>query len=287
MTESTPAVETMDNDQQNPEAAQTPAPEAQPAPDAQVPQPPQVDDAQLKKALESLLFITDRPLTLEKLCKALGISIKKTEKVRGMIGELRADMEQRGSAVQVIEVADGFQMSTRPDYAPWVRKIFAERMTMRLSTAAHETLSIIAYKQPLTRAEIESIRGVEVIAALETLVEKRLIEVVGRKETVGRPLMYGTTHEFLRHFGLRSLEDLPPLDQFAPAEPTPGITDEAASEAAQPESNSGEAAEPQTTEAAWTEAVPSEAVVAESSEPSESVSEEPKPEEPPKNSIWD
>ena len=103
----------------------------------------------------------------------------------------------------------------------YLRKLFADRATMRLSTAAQETLSIVAYKQPLTRAEIEEIRGVEVIAALETLLEKRLLKVVGRKETVGRPLMYGTPLDFLRHFGLRSLEDLPPIDSFTPADQVP------------------------------------------------------------------
>ena len=87
-------------------------------------------------------------------------------------------------------------------------------MTLKLSRAAHETISIIAYRQPLTRAEIETIRGVDVIAALETLLEKRLIRVAGRKETVGRPLMYETTPEFLRHFGLKDLADLPPIDHF-------------------------------------------------------------------------
>lgn len=115
-------------------------------------------------------------------------------------------------------VAEGWQMATRPDLAPYVRKLFADRATMRLSVAAQETLSIVAYRQPLTRAEIEEIRGVEVIAALETLLEKRLLKVVGRKETVGRPLLYGTTPEFLRHYGLRSLEDMPPIDSFAPAD---------------------------------------------------------------------
>jgi segregation and condensation protein B len=97
-------------------------------------------------------------------------------------------------------------------------------MTMRLSTAALETLSIIAYKQPLTRAEIEEIRGVEVIAALETLLEKGLVRVVGRKETVGRPLLYGTTPEFLRQFGLRSISDLPPLDAFQPPPAPPSAS---------------------------------------------------------------
>ncbi|TBR25032.1 SMC-Scp complex subunit ScpB, partial [bacterium] len=116
--------------------------------------------------------------------------------------------------------ADGFQMATKPEYAPYVRNLYKERMTMRLSTAALETLAIIGYRQPLTRAEIEEIRGVEVIAALETLLEKALVKVVGRRETVGRPLLYGTTPEFLRHFGLRSIGDLPPIDSFTPAEPT-------------------------------------------------------------------
>ncbi len=125
-------------------------------------------------------------------------------------------------------------MATRPELAPYVRKLFADRATMRLSTAAQETLSIISYKQLLTRAEIEEIRGVEVIAALETLLEKRLLKVVGRKETVGRPLMYGTTSEFLRHFGLRSLEDLPPFERFEPAEDVSSLSAAPADAAAAP-----------------------------------------------------
>ena len=190
--------------------------------------PPFTENDHLKKALESLLFITDHPLSLAQLCKIVGVREKESQKVKDAIAALKQELDDKQSAVQVIEVADGFQMGTRPAYAPYVRKLFSERMTMRLSTAAHETLSIIAYKQPLTRAEIEQIRGVEVIAALETLLEKRLIKVVGRKETVGRPLMYGTTTDFLRHFGLRGLEDLPPLDDFAVSSETGGF-DETAS----------------------------------------------------------
>jgi segregation and condensation protein B len=191
-------------------------------------QKPQVSDEDLKKTLECLLFITDRPLPTRELTKACGLSVKESHRVGALLGQIRDDLEQRGAPYQAIEVADGWQMATRTGYAPYVRKIFSERMTLKLSTAAHETLAIVAYKQPITRAEIEDVRGVEVIAALETLLEKRLIKVVGRKETVGRPLMYGTTVEFLRHFGLRSLEDMPPLDTFTPkqeitaASETPG-----------------------------------------------------------------
>lgn len=173
----------------------------------------------LKRALEGLLFITDRPLSAVELGRLVGV--RDQERIASVVEELRAEVEARGGGCRLMAVAEGWQMATSPDLAPFVRKLFSDRATMRLSTAAQETLSIIAYKQPLTRAEIEEIRGVEVIAALETLLEKRLVKVVGRKETVGRPLMYGTTLEFLRHFGLRSLEDLPPIDTFAPAEQVP------------------------------------------------------------------
>ena len=204
-----------------------------------------VENDALKKALESLLFITNQPLSLDKLCKIVGI--KDPPRLQALIAELRQELDEKGSAVQILEVADGFQMATRAQYAPFVKKLFTEKMTMRLSTAAHETLSIIAYKQPLTRAEIEQIRGVEVIAALETLLEKGLIKVVGRRETVGRPLMYGTTPDFLRHFGLRSLDDLPPLDQFKPSEETaPAVSSEplVTSSATADETHAQSAAEP-------------------------------------------
>ena len=180
---------------------------------------PANDDDLLRRALEGLLFITDRPLSAAELGKLVGV--RDQDKIIGTVEELRRDLEAKNAGYRLIAVAEGWQMSTRPELAPYMRKLFADRATMRLSTAAQETLSIIAYRQPLTRAEIEEIRGVEVIAALETLLEKGLTKVVGRRETVGRPLMYGTTSEFLRHFGLRSLEDLPPLDNFAPAEDVP------------------------------------------------------------------
>jgi segregation and condensation protein B len=175
-----------------------------------------MENADLKKAIETLLFITDQPLSTARISQALGEKSK--EKVAGLVAEVQREYDERQAALQVVEIAEGFQLATRPAYAPYIRGLYKERMTMRLSRPALETLSIIAYKQPLTRAEIEEIRGVEVIAALETLLEKGLTRVVGRKETVGRPLLYGTTVEFLRHFGLRSLRDLPPIDAYNPAE---------------------------------------------------------------------
>jgi len=177
-----------------------------------------MENTELKQAIETLLFITDQPIGVSRMCQAVGV--KDRDRVTALIGELRQEYETRGGGIQVIEIAEGFQMATRPGFAAFIRNLYKDKMTMRLSTAALETLSIIAYKQPLTRAEIEQIRGVEVIAALETLLEKALVRVVGRKETVGRPLLYGTTPDFLRHFGLRSIRDLPPIEEFQPpAEP--------------------------------------------------------------------
>ena len=192
-------------------AAEAPVPTSGPT--------PATDPAFLKRILEALLFITDLPLSAGELCKLVGM--RDQDKIVAAVEGLRAELEDRNLGYRLIAVAEGWQMATRPELAPYMRKLFSDRATMRLSTAAQETLSIISYKQPLTRAEVEEIRGVEVIAALETLLEKRLIKVVGRQETVGRPLMYGTTMEFLRHFGLRSLEDLPPIDSFSPADAVP------------------------------------------------------------------
>ncbi|MDX6770208.1 MAG: SMC-Scp complex subunit ScpB [Elusimicrobiota bacterium] len=177
---------------------------------------PATDERLLRRALEGLLFITDRPLSAGELGRLVGV--RDQERIAEAVEGLRRELEERDGGYRLMAVAEGWQMATRPELAPFVRKLFADRATMRLSTAAQETLSIVAYRQPLTRAEIESIRGVEVIAALETLLEKRLLKVVGRKETVGRPLLYGTTPEFLRHYGLRSLEDMPPIDSFSPAD---------------------------------------------------------------------
>ncbi|MBI4051514.1 MAG: SMC-Scp complex subunit ScpB [Elusimicrobia bacterium] len=174
---------------------------------------------QIKSVLETMFFITDRPIPLQKLVQLMELQ---EAELRESIQELRSEMESRGSALQILEIGGGFQFGTRSEYASWIRKLYGERLTVKLSQPTLETLSIIAYKQPITRAEIEEIRGVEVIASLETLLERRLIRVTGRKETVGRPLLYGTTMEFLRHFGFNSVEELPNIDSFI-SENTAGV----------------------------------------------------------------
>ena len=171
-----------------------------------------MEDTELKKVLETLLFITDAPLPVSRIAQLC--EIKNKERLEGALLELRKSYDEEGRTLQVMQVAGGWQLATRPEYGLWVRKLYQNKMTVRLTQAALETLCIIAYKQPLTRAEIEAIRGVEVIGPLETLTQRRLITVVGRRESIGRPILYGTTSEFLRQFGLNSLDDLPKLESF-------------------------------------------------------------------------
>ena len=173
--------------------------------------PLQTDD--LKKIIETLLFITDRPVKPARLADVIdGTNAKQ---VREIIQTLQDEYIQQGRAVQIIEVGGGFQMATKPEYGRWVRKLYNEKMTTKLSNAALETLAIVAYKQPITRAEMEAIRGVDVAGPLERLLERSLVRVVGKKDTVGRPMVYGTTDEFLRMFGLNKLAELPDLQVFA------------------------------------------------------------------------
>lgn len=172
-----------------------------------------VPTSEFKQIVETLLFITDRPLKPSRIADVIdGVDARR---VREMILEIQDDYLRRNSAIQVVEVGGGFQMSTKPEYGRWVRRLYNEKMTTKLSNAALETLAIIAYKQPITRAEMEAIRGVDVAGPLERLLERSLVRVVGKKDTVGRPLVYGTTDEFLRMFGLNKVSDLPDLQVFA------------------------------------------------------------------------
>lgn len=190
------------------EAAATDAPESTPD---NTPQLLQTDD--LKKIVETLLFITDRPVKPGRLADVIdGTNVKQ---VREVIQTLQDEFSAQGRAVQIVEIGGGFQMATKPECGRWVRKLYNEKMTTKLSNAALETLAIIAYKQPITRAEMEAIRGVDVAGPLERLLERSLVRVVGKKDTVGRPMVYGTTDEFLRMFGLNKLAELPDLQVFA------------------------------------------------------------------------
>jgi segregation and condensation protein B len=179
---------------------------------------PPPDDAQmagteeLKPILEALLFVSHEPVTLERLTAALGM-VPKAD-VRQALAELKAEYEKAERGVQVSEIAGGFQLTTRPEYAPWIKSLGKSKVAPKLSRSGLESLAIIAYRQPIVRAEIEAIRGVETSGVLRTLLERKLVRIVGRKDVPGRPIMYGTTKYFLQHFGLSDLGELPPLREF-------------------------------------------------------------------------
>jgi segregation and condensation protein B len=167
---------------------------------------------ELKPVIEALLFVADEPLPFKQLCKILGDVPE--EDVTWALSELVADYERRGSGLEAREIAGGWRISTRPQYHEFIRKYLKSRPSARLSLPALETLAVIAYKQPITIPEILEIRGVTSSSAVKTLLEKRLIATKGRKETVGRPMMYGTSKEFLIQFGLKDLSELPSIEDF-------------------------------------------------------------------------
>jgi segregation and condensation protein B len=169
----------------------------------------------LKPVIEALIFASPEPVTLKTLYKLLDNEPK--EDVQAALAAVRADYDRPGG-LQIVEVAGGYQITTRPDLHEWVRKLFHERTTQKLSVQALETLAVIAYKQPVTAPEIAEIRGVSSsTGVLATLIERKLVKTVGRKQVVGRPFMYGTTREFLERFGLNDLSDLPKVDDLSEA----------------------------------------------------------------------
>jgi segregation and condensation protein B len=174
-----------------------------------------VDEERLRAVLESLLFAAGEPVSLARLAAVLEPVTK--EAIRAALAELKAGFYREGRGVMLDEVAGGYQLRTPKEHALYVRKLLAARPP-RLSRPMMETLAIIAYRQPITRPEIEQLRGVDSGAVLETLTERRLIKIAGRKEAPGRPLMYATTAEFLQTFGLRDLDALPDLSELREVE---------------------------------------------------------------------
>jgi segregation and condensation protein B len=169
----------------------------------------------LKPIVEALIFASPEPLTPKALYRLLDGEPK--EDVDAALAALRADYDRPGG-LQIVEIAGGFQIVTRTELHEWVRKLFHERTTQKLSVQALETLAVIAYKQPITAPEIAEIRGVSSSGGvLSTLVERKLIKTVGRKQVVGRPFMYATTREFLERFGLNDISDLPKVDELSDA----------------------------------------------------------------------
>jgi segregation and condensation protein B len=165
-----------------------------------------------ERVVEAILFAADEPLTPAKIVSILGTG--SAREVRKIIQTLNDDYTKAGHAYRVEEIAGGYQMLTLPEYNTWLRRLRQSRQESKLSPAAMETLAIIAYKQPVVRAEIEAIRGVSIGEVLNRLRELGLVKIVGRAEDVGRPMLYGTTKHFLELFGLASLEDLPAIEEL-------------------------------------------------------------------------
>jgi len=171
------------------------------------------DNNTTKAVIEALLFVSEKPLAIEQIRKVLD-SLGPDE-TRLIIGELAQDYEQANRGIRIAEIAGGFQMITPPALAPFLKKLYKEKRQEKLSRPALETLAIIAYKQPVTKTEIESLRNVNVDGVMSSLLDKELIRVTGRKKVPGRPYVFGTTREFLECFGLKSLDELPKKEEFA------------------------------------------------------------------------
>jgi len=164
--------------------------------------------ADLKSIVESLLFISDAPLTLERLCAILE-EYEATD-VKAAVAGLRDDYADNGRGIRLAEVAGGYQLRSRPENADYIRRLVREK-GFKFSRSALETMAVIAYRQPITRAEVEYLRGVDTGGVLKTLLEKKMIRILGKKDIPGKPLIYGTTREFLEAFSLKDLASLPTL----------------------------------------------------------------------------
>jgi segregation and condensation protein B len=175
---------------------------------------PRRASAELKAILEALIFASPEPLTPKAIFKLLATEPK--EDIQAALALLKQEYERPGG-LQLVEVAGGYQIVTRQDLHDWVRRLFNERTTQKLTVQALETLAVIAYRQPITAAEITEVRGVNTSGVLNTLLERHLIKIVGRKQVVGRPFLYATTKEFLIRFGLNDLADLPKVEDMAEA----------------------------------------------------------------------
>lgn len=175
-----------------------------------------MNDEELKRVIEAILFASDEPLSINEIREVLDGADGRI--IRTVIEGLRDEYEKEKRSFRIVEVAGGFQMATDPLYGEWLKKMYKSRQTNRLSGPALETLAIIAYRQPVTRADIEFIRGVNVDGVIKNLMDRNLIRITGRKDVPGRPILYGTTKEFLLYFGLNSLDELPKLKEFSEAE---------------------------------------------------------------------
>ncbi len=167
----------------------------------------------IKSVVEALLFASEHPVTIEQLKIILG-NLEPSE-IRLKLEELKSEYAQSNRGIRITEVAGGFRMITAPDFAQFIRKLYKERHVERLSRPALETLAIVAYKQPVTKLEIGLLRNVNIDGVIKSLLDKNLIRISGRKKAPGRPYVFSTTRQFLEYFGLKSLEELPKMEDFS------------------------------------------------------------------------
>ena len=177
---------------------------------------PKFDDVSLKKIIEALIFASDKPLPIQQIKDIL--EDVDSRLIRKLINEIRDDYKRNQMSFGITEVAGGFQFSTDPSYGRWLKKLYKIKQSDYLTGPSLETLAIIAYRQPVTRSDMEFIRGVKVDGVVNTLLQKGLIRVTGKRDVVGKPFLYGTTNLFLQYFGLNSLQELPALPEFQEAD---------------------------------------------------------------------
>ncbi|MBI5150163.1 MAG: SMC-Scp complex subunit ScpB [Candidatus Omnitrophica bacterium] len=166
----------------------------------------------VKGVVEALLFVNEKPVTLDQIKRVLGTP--GVAEIKNIIQALSEEYKQRQSGIRIVEIAGGYQMLSSPGYASYIRDFYKTKHKEKLSKPALETLAIVAYKQPVTRTDVELIRGVNSDGVIAHLLSKELIKPVGRKDVPGRPFLYGTTKQFMEYFGLKSLDDLPKLEEF-------------------------------------------------------------------------
>lgn len=214
-----------------------------------------MEDQELTAAIEAVLFIAGSPLSLDRL-KGLFEEVS-GERIEAQLAAIRQGYDDRGAGIMLVEIAGGYQFVTRPEHAALLRKFRSVKVSTKLSKPALETLAIVAYRQPITRGEAEAIRGVNIGGIMRNLMERRLVKIVGKKDVPGKPMLYGTTSEFLQYFGLKDLSSLPTLKEFQELEAGEEIMEETAG-AEEADSAEGETAEGTTAaETAGDEPVPS------------------------------
>ena len=187
-----------------------------------------LEDQELKSAIEALLFVAGNSLSVDRL---KGIFDEATpEQIEAQLAAITREYDDRRAGIMLTEVAGGYQFATRPEQVGWIRKFKSVKVSTKLSKPALETLAILAYKQPITRTEVEAIRGVNIGGIMRNLMERRLVKIVGKKDVPGKPMMYGTTLEFLQYFGLKDLSALPTLKEFQELEAGEEVMEEVAHE---------------------------------------------------------